>query len=82
MSTVIGSILISFLKQFSRNTNVSHRDTNLSTVATVGLEDMFYEVLESEMFVEVCAAVFSPISECPVASAFTVALLSQQGDAS
>ena len=60
----------------------SHCGTNLSTVATVGLEDTFYQVLENDMFVEVCAAVFSPISECPVASAFSVALLSQQGDAS
>ena len=43
------------------------------SVASVGLEQTFYQVNESAGSVEVCAAVY-PVSECPIAASFHILL--------
>ena len=40
----------------------------------VGLEKTFYSVNESEGVVEVCAVMYSPSTECPIAFPFNVSL--------
>ena len=50
-------------------------------VATVTLEETLYRVTEAEGSVQVCVRVVSPISGCPIASAFVVSLYTKDDDA-
>ena len=47
----------------------------------VGLERTFYEVLESDGEVEVCAVLYNPDSGCPVAFSFDVIIATLAGRA-
>ena len=46
----------------------------IHSVATVELEEKFYQVNESDGFVEVCAVVKLPVVGCPIAAPFSVLL--------
>ena len=50
-------------------------------MAVVGLERTFYRVIESVGVVEVCANVYSPIIDCPIAFPFDVRLSTSDGSA-
>ena len=50
-------------------------------VATVALEETLYRVTEAGRSVQVCVRVVSPISGCPIASAFVVSLYTNDDDA-
>jgi hypothetical protein len=52
-----------------------------SNVATVALEETLYRVTEAGGSVQVCVRVVSPISGCPIASAFVVSLYTNDDDA-
>ena len=50
-------------------------------VATFALEETLYRVTEAGGSVQVCVRVVSPISGCPIASAFVVSLYTKDHDA-
>ena len=45
-----------------------------ATVAVVGLEETLYHVTEGVGVVEVCAIVYNPVIDCPVAFPFNISL--------
>ena len=47
----------------------------------MGLEKTFYNVTEDVGVVEVCAVVYSPTIDCPIAFPFDVRLLTRDGSA-
>ena len=49
--------------------------------ALVGLERTLYNVSEGVGIIEVCAVVFQPTTDCPITSAFSVALVTRDGSA-
>ena len=50
-------------------------------MAVVGLEETFYQVSEDVGVVEVCAIVYSPVNDCPIAFPFQVRLTTRDGSA-
>ena len=54
---------------------------SLFPAAVVGLEKTFYSVSEDVGVVEVCAIVYSPIIDCPIAFPFNVGLSTRDNTA-
>ena len=47
--------------------------------AVVGLERTFYNVSENEGVAEVCAVIYSPMTDCPIEFSFDVRLTTSDG---
>ena len=58
-----------------------HLALSLHAVAVVGLERAFYSVREDVGVVEVCAIVYSPTINCPIAFPFNVHLFTRDSTA-
>ena len=52
-----------------------------SAGAVVGLESTSYSVLEEMGTVEVCAIIYSPVIDCPIAFPFDIGLTTNNGSA-
>ena len=81
MSMTGFSILHLYWEQDERK-NVNTFPNNMFSGAVVGLYRTMYQVSEDVGTVEVCAVVYSPNIDCPIAFPFSVSLSTRNGSAS
>ena len=63
------------------NDHIYYTHHTFTSEAVVGLERTFYSVSEDVGVVEVCAIVYSPTIDCPIAFPFNVSLSTSEGSA-